>query len=446
MEAAVPVGLEFGLAPERLDEGSLEERAAFGLFTLRTANQSLTEGFDHFLNGYRPGPLVSGYHAAEWLAWNWWRLRWEPRSGAPDWHSAHRMTAIGEGYIWPILEVWSDGVRTMLISHPSAKPDARPFRYVGALPTIVPSTLFEAAVDEFLPRVIGRLREEGVAETNLDRLWRDVVAERADPEVAKRRRLEALMGRDPDAVTDDAVEELLADAERLGERAVDEVAAEQGRRGEAARSALSARGLEAAAKAFGFKASTRDVLTLHPDICLPRSVDVPAWKLGSEVAGAVRRQEQLRDAAISDRQLAELAGTNSTALTARVRGEAVLSFALDDPNGRGSRIVLPGHRKTNLRFALARLLGDRLMNKSGALHPATHAYTYRQKAQRSFAAELLAPFDAVEERMGGDYSEERQQDVADQFFVSQMVINTLLKNHGRLERDSPDEDFYAAVA
>lgn len=437
----MPLGLEFGLAPERLDEGSAEERAAFGLFTLRTATQSLTEGFDHFLNAYRPGPLVSGYHAAEWLAWNWWRLRWEPRSGAPDWNIAHRMNAIGEGYVWPNLEIWSDGVRTMLTSHPSMQQDAKPFRYVGAYPTVVPSTLFEAALDEFLPRVIGRLRDEGVAETNLDQLWRDVLAERADPAVAKRRRLEALMGRDPDAVADNAVEELLADAGRLGEGAVDEVAAEQARSAHA-RDALSARRLEAEAEAFGFRASVRDALTLRPEARLPRPVDVPAWKLGAEAAGAIRQQEHLDGAAISDRQLAEMAGTKPSALTDQNRGDALLSFTLDDPNGLSARIVLPGRRKTSLRFALARLIGDRLMNRSGALHPATHASTYRQKAQRSFAAELLAPFKAVEEMMHGDYSEERQLDIAEYFSVSPMVVNTLLKNHNIIERDNPDEEFY----
>ena len=109
-------------------------------------------------------------------------------------------------------------------------------------------------------------------------------------------------------------------------------------------------------------------------------------------------------------------------------------------------MVLPARRETGRRFALARVLGDRLINREGALHAATHAYTYRQKAQRSFAAELLAPFEAVEDMLRGDYSDDRQQDVADHFQVSPMVVNTLLKNHSRIERDLPDEDFYAAVA
>ena len=442
----MPVELEFGLAPERLDEGSPEERAAFGLFSVRTGQQSLTEGFDHYLNGFRPGPLVSGYHVAEWLTWNWWRLRWEPRSAAPDWSFAHRMTSIGEGYVWPNLEIWSDGVRTMLISHPSSRPDAKPFRYVGAAPTVVPSRLFEAAIDEFLPRVIGRLREEKIfSETNLDRLWRDVLIERADPEIAKRRRLEALMGRDADAVEDGAVEALLADSARLGESAVGEVAAERARTSANGSAWLTAKGLEAIAAAIGHAASSRDTLALDPNERLPRHADVPAWKLGAQAADAVRRQERLAGSALSNERLAQMAGTAPTTLT-ELRADAIMSYALDDPTGSGSRIVLPGRRETARRFALARVVGDRLIHHSGALHPATHAYTYRQKAQRAFAAELLAPFEAIEEMLAGDYSEDKQQDVADYFSVSPMVVNTLLKNHGRIERDQPEEDVFAAAA
>lgn len=81
----MPMTLDIALDPERLAEGAAEERAAFGLFTIRAAHGSLTEGFDSFINSFRKGPLVSGYHAAEWFAWNWWRLRWESRSAAPDW-------------------------------------------------------------------------------------------------------------------------------------------------------------------------------------------------------------------------------------------------------------------------------------------------------------------------------------------------------------------------
>src|SRR5208282_4544143 len=139
----------------------------------------------------RAGPLVSGYHAGEWFAWNWWRLCYEPRSATPDWWRAHTMAAIGEGFVWPNLTIYSDGVRTVLISKPSIRADAKPFRYVGTVPVVVPSTQFEQAVDAFLPRLLSRLDEQLVVDTNLHRVWSDVLAERSDPNLAKRRRLEA---------------------------------------------------------------------------------------------------------------------------------------------------------------------------------------------------------------------------------------------------------------
>lgn len=107
--------------------------------------------------------------------------------------------------------------------------DAKPFRYVGALPVIVPSTSWERAVDAYVVQVVGLVREAGAGPTNLDRAWEDVRAERADATLAEQRRLEAMLGRDPDDVEDGAVERLLADAERLGRGALGEIAASSAR-------------------------------------------------------------------------------------------------------------------------------------------------------------------------------------------------------------------------
>ena len=57
---------------------------------------------------------------------------------------------------------------------------------------------FEGATDQFLEQVTGKLRAEGVETTNLDRIGNDVLAERADEKAMKRRRLEAMLGFDPD--------------------------------------------------------------------------------------------------------------------------------------------------------------------------------------------------------------------------------------------------------
>jgi hypothetical protein len=434
--------VEIGLSSERTDEGTPEERATFGLFTVKADSIALTEGFDFYINGNRQGPLVSGYHAAEWFTWNWWRLLCEPRSAANDWLFAHSLTSIGDGYVWPNITIFSDGLRTALVSSPSSRPDAKPFRYIGGTWSVVPSIQFQAALDAFIPRVIARLREENVGTTNLDRLWHDVLEERRDPEIAKRRRLEALLGNDPDAASDAAVEQLLDDARSLGEAAVLEVAADRGQHRDTA-DIPSAADFRLLATRDGFPAARVD--QLYPplgSIISSGSGDVAAWKVGAAAARAVREERHFGHEPIDNRTLADLAGTSADAVSERPTNVPSISFALDS-GANGTRIVLRSKWATGRRFDLARLIGDRLFDRSGALHPATRANTYRQKAQRAFAAELLSPFEAVDDLMAGDYSPEKQQDVAETFDVSSLAINTLLRNNNKLPRESFDD--YAAI-
>lgn len=74
------------------------------------------------------------------------------------------------------------------------------------------------AVDRFIESVRGRLRAEGVAETNLDVLWRDLSKERQDASIAQRRKFEALLGREPDAADDRVLRQLETDSKNWGNR------------------------------------------------------------------------------------------------------------------------------------------------------------------------------------------------------------------------------------
>ncbi len=114
-----------------------------------------------------------------------------------------------------------------------------------------------------------------------------------------------------------------------------------------------------------------------------------------------------------------------------------ISFALDRRDSR-SYVSLRPSRETGRRFDLARLIGDRVFcsqmyDYTEPLLPATRAYSYRQKLQRAFAAELLSPFTCVDDMMEGDYdSEEKQNEVANYFNVSPWTIRTQLLNNGRI--------------
>jgi hypothetical protein len=436
----VTARLEITADWERLDEGSPEERACFAAIAIRSGVVSLTDAQDSFVNRVRSAPFLSAYHLAEWLAWNWWRLRWEPRSNVPDWAFAHHMTTIGNGYVWPNITIFSDGQRIALIAKPTRKRVETAYRYVSDAAAVVGAREFENSIDGFVGQVRDQLRAETVEQTNLDRIWADVLAERNDPEIAKRRKLEALLGLDPDLADIGAIEGLIADAAALGQAAINEIAADQRRDGEI----LTGKVLRDTAEKLGYESSPKDVVSLGLGTVLPSVGDVPAWFLGSKAAKALRDQEKLGTGPLSNLLLSRLAGASPEAISTSQSGSTI-PFALDKNLNEG-RVVLRSKWESGRRFELARLLCDRLVRPTGGkLFPATRSHTYRQKMQRAFAAELLSPFEAVEERLAGDYSSETQEDVAEYFDVSPMTIRTLLVNHGRLEREELSEEFDTKV-
>jgi len=434
--------LEIKITSERLEDSPPEEAATFGQFEIRTPLQSLTDGYDSFIENYRSGPLVSGYPVAEWFAWNWWRLKYEPRTQSDSWARTHTMTMIGAGYVWPNLTIFSDGVRTVLVSRPSVRPDAKPFRYFGSNATVVPSTLFESALDAFLVLILGRLSARGINGTNLEHLWEDLRIERSEPGLARRRRLEALMGFDPDEADDATLERLIAESDQVGSAAIDEIAADSS---VSEPEPLSLAGLMDVARVYGRRGSRRD--RVQSIVGSDTRIDpaVPAWQVGARLAQSLRRQEHLNGHPISSERLAQLSGLSRDSIVADRKNSAQLSFVLDQPASSDFDVVLRSKWETGRRFEVARLLVDQFLSPDDKLHPATRALTYRQKAQRSFAAEFLAPFDVVDDMLDDDYSAEKQEEVANHFMVSEMTINSMLKNRGRLPRDEAHDIENAAA-
>jgi hypothetical protein len=426
---------------ETLASGPPEERACFSAVGIQAHGMWLTEGRDAIANRLRQQPLLSAYHLAEWLAWNWWRLRWEPRSRAPEWEFAHRISSIGGGYIWPNITIFSDGERTALLAKPTPEQPQTPFRYIADTGAIIPATEFESELDRFIDAVIERLDSEGVEGTNLHTLWNSVSEERRTVEQARRKKLEALLGYDPDKADTRIINQLLRDVEQLSRPAIEEIAAEHGQGG----AVITAADIRDIAHRSGFDSSPRNVVRLDAPIPIRSRGQVPAWHVGRDMAQALRTQLGLGSDPISDTSLADMNGVSDAAIASRTAGPSI-SFVLDERPDR-SKVVLRSKWDAGRRFELARLLGDRIGGHgAGKLFPATRAYTYRQKMQRSFAAEFLSPFRAVDEMLAGDYSEEKQLDVAQHFGVSSLTVRTLLVNHGRLEREDLNAELATEVA
>jgi hypothetical protein len=434
---------ELGFVAEwkALERGEPAERACFSAFGIRHGDVWLTEAEDWFAQSLTQKVYVSAFPLAEWLAWNWWRLRWEPRTHAADWPMAHRLSTIGRGYVWPNITIVSDGERVALIAEPTTKRPEEPLRYLVQYAAIVTARAFETALDQFMTQVGARLSLMDITESNFERIWSEVVAERSDPELAQRRKFEALLGADPDESDPEMIERLVADAQTLGKDPMSEIAADRPR----TRSLLTAADLRRIAGSSGFAGSSHDRVSFAPHTPLPTRTEVPAWRLGATAARLLREQQHLGEAPISDVKLAELAGVAGRVLAATPQG-GQMSFVLSETNG-ATETVLRSKWHEGRRFELARLVCDHLINPVDKLLPATRSATYRQKVQRSFAAEFLAPFDEVNARLDGEYdSYDSRKEVADHFEVSELTIRTSLVNHRRLEQEDLDADFDLTVA
>ena len=428
--------MQIDLTPARFDQGPALERVAFGKLELTAAGHLLTAAIrvdDDDARHYDSGPYISGYHLAEWLVWNWWRLRWEPRlaPGSPagfEWNLAHCLPAAGEGYHWPDITIWSDGFQSSLTSTGSDQSDTPLFYYLGALegrPITVPTVDFESAVDRFVDAVLQRCHDANLSDTNLHTLWNDLQQERNDPEIGRFRRLEALLGFDPDEKGDEYISNLLKNADLVGENALSELATG------AAHNMLSAHQIAAATKSAGNDLNPDDAFRLAAPVTMPWG-QTPAWRIGAATAKAVRQQAGLAAQPVTDHMLTCLGGMDD-ATVASDRSSDSLSWVFHLPPNR-PRVVLRPRQHTGRRFDVARLIGDRLFSDSGFtarenLSPATRSYTYRQKAQRAFAAELLSPWETVRAMLANDRSAENQEQIAEHFAVSPLTIHTLLMNH-----------------
>ncbi len=436
-EAHQQENIEVCLEPLFLELGSEEEKATFSRLSVVVNGCNMTEGVALDSKELQPGPCVSGYHLAEWFVMNWWRQAFEPRlielndDTTMDWDFAHWMSAIGEGYIWPNIEVTSDGFRVSIESVPSKDPYANAFRFVGARRSaVITVTLFQEAIETLINSVLRTLEGARIRDTQLHVQWASLQEEIGHPDTALKRRIEAMLGFDRNEADPTELSNRLADCEKLGENAVAELVAEANvTRGQA----FTESDIRQDAKNVGFDGRVEDILRPSSDTSVSKWGTSEAWRIGATTARAVREYANLNGKPVDNRMLARMAGTSEKVITDCNRVSKAISFAMDNPSGT-THIVMRSKRQTGRRFDLARLIADRLFQNdiSDPLLPVTQSNTYRQQAQRAFAAEVLAPVDAVEDFLNGDRSEENFNEAAEHFDVSPLLIRSLLMNRNRV--------------
>lgn len=435
----------------KFDLGDQEEAATLGLLIMKTPSRILTLGLNKHGKKRREGPLVSAYPVAEWFAWNWWRLTSEigersaNESTAREWDFSHRISTIGSGYDWPNISIYSDGCISYLDSTRSMPNSVGSFEYYDSSLEIVSTKALERAMSDFIDNTIKLLENKGIQDSNLQRLWKDLMSERSSPDDARCRAMEARLGLNPDDLDEDEICTILGNADSIGLDALNEVAADAARMEYSDGNFPSTEMFQTASAEFGFDVSLDSMVTLSEKSAdhsnsVWKYGEEEAWQIGKELAGMLRSQEKLNVKSISNRQLAQCAGLKESAISDLSSHWEKMSFRFKNDNSV-SKLTLRPKWETGRRFELARLIGDLVAREfwklpEERLSPATGASSYRQKLQRAFAAEFLCPIEYIDEISGKDYTPEKQRKVAKEFNVSEQVVSWQIWNHNRIRESS----------
>ena len=386
-------------------------------------------------------PQLSAYHMAQWLAANWWRLRWEPqRQNDADWDMSHNIAAAGGGYLWPNLVFSSDGETIVAQSRATPERNREPIAYLKDHICSIDCTDFEQEVESFVKNTIRRMSQTTGEETNLKELWSEVERERQDPELGEIRKLEAYLGYDPGEAPEELVEKLMNARERYGTQAVHEMAA--------ASRDLAAQQLEELNTDLQLSnniVQMPDCRTITQQLQTPSSQIAPLRKRAADTARAAREVWKLPAGPIGTDTICNLFDVSMDTLTGSNRnqpsGLRELSAGFKEDRKQGMfRIVLHQPRETGRRLTLARLIGDYLAEPEGHLLPATPAKTSRQKFQQAFAQEFLCPFNDLMEVLNTNTpGEDDIEEASAHFNVSPLTITRTLEHKGILKPEIPVE-------
>lgn len=400
-------------------------------FALYIGDVNLMQNEDIWAKTIRDSALVSAYPLAMWLATSWWRLSFEPLPAHEvnppiDWRMAHEMGAANHGFVWPKTLFASDCEVMQIWAAPSSANLQQSVRYLNGLdrPASVKLADFQRSVESFITSVLDRLDAVSCRNTDLWNLWQLIQEERADPDSLNYRRLEAELGYDPDECSEEMMNKALELEKQMGTKAFSELAPVYGRTA----GDLPLNAIEEIIKSPGLTGTPNT-----PSLQKNTSIKGAPWQCAVAVARKLRESLSNRYDVINNEQLYDLLGLLPSKVDAWNPTTARNKVAIGIPGNNKQFKFVP--RKTHplaKRFELARLLGDYILteNTDNQWLTSTDLSTSRQKYQRAFAAEFLCPIDALQNFLGGDYSESAVEDATEHFQVSQTTVNSLLRNNG----------------
>ena len=427
--------------------------------TIRVRGEPVTRVFDRRTKGWRNSVYGSVFPLCRWVVDNFWFLLYEPYRwpipyGSRDlarndadrpWVHRHSLLAAREGGALPDLTMFRDGDAVLVrwlkdggdASHPSLR-----FVHEGQArlsPDIVQGSV-TTLVETVLQRV-ANLPHADVAQLRDD--WRDLC--RLTAEETKLCAWSARLGINAhyeDELSNSASERLIAAIDRLESPLAEDL--------------LDATALDAIQSNLKWiEDAHRRARTVRRTLTVDSVPHQPwhrvlgengstAYAAGYGDARAIRTHAGMDQRGPPDMAslLGRLGWADPPLLTIDTKPSSHLQAVVD--HGQGDIPVLAAHPpadERSKRFLLARSLYLQAISRGTERRLVTSSHTWAQRASRAFAAELLAPADALRDRIRNESVSAREvAHYADEFVVEPVLIERQLENHAVAQVDRGRHD------
>lgn len=374
------------------------------------------------------GPL---YSVAEWIATNWWSLLYEipsPMRMRNGYSRRHDLADAAEGFALPRLTFQPEGKHVLARWEPQQFKDRR-VRFLSNGVARLERRQLEAELSEFVEAVVRRLHDQSVPNTLLAEEWEAI--QNANPEERMFNQAAGLLGKDPYALSDEESREIIAAVESLPSGLVEEFLATVDHEQLLPQSRAVAQFLKKA------RTSQFDVAMLRglrdPSRSFP--IGLLPWEEGYEFARQLRLNlgaDGRRIRSMSD--LADLfrveIGQWEQAISSRSNSLEFIDAAVAETRMGSPYFFVSRPRPEARLFALCRALFEYLTAPDGSGALVTSAYSERQKRNRAFSAEFIAPADLLRQSITGSVvGDEDIQELAAEFGTSEFVIRHQIDNH-----------------
>ena len=390
--------------------------------SIEARDKVVTAVLDRRNRSYRDHVIVPLYHVAEWLIANWWHIWYEvadTREQRTEFEFRHNLAFAGDGFVLPNLYVVPASGR-MHLRWTRSQPRYARIEFVDESETYVERAQleqeFRTIIDAVFERIRGVGRHEHAVESLAD-AWEAVNALNSDEQEFSR--AAALLGIDPYEVSDDVASAVIDFWETVDPSIREDALASASE--ESLRSV--GRWLHDALDTLAAAESGRDWPRVREVVSV--KVTGAPWKRGYDLARRIRSELAAGESRFEFDGGAGLALGHVEQVMPSLRIHGLVAA------GTPSCVIAP-RAESGTRFLLARALGDYLDRPEPSAAILTSLATDRQAQNRAFAAELLAPAEALRAALdsANPVEPERVDELAHEFGVSGELIRRQIENHG----------------